>query len=404
MDESDLRYHTYKLADFGLITHKDVGETSCGTNTYKSPEMKLSQSGFEHRVTPKSDVYSLWVTFLWVFDVQGFREYAARSESSEFSSSHPTIVQRTFSHGAVPGLNCRISATAGSGFIQPSGAGIDPIISFVEGTRSMSELYPWNKMAAQNSAQRASSYEMLIECFRGMGITPRTDKVKRDAKVWQDILKTRPKYRSMPPQLLFCEQAISNDYPPSPDAEALRAEMDISTVACEHELPAYVSSVEPSSQHPSQHDQNTAVLRKEASVNNKSRISSLFDAIRNGECSEEAFARICADSNILQASWELKLLPVATSHYEVANISNGIVKSRTKGAEKRNADHDSPALEPEDSFPSEKSRTSGRRSSKLIADASLPIKRKKPDYIGMHQRRSPRLADRAAIIRPLQSC
>lgn len=58
----------YSLADFGLANWVDNSFTHCGTNLFRAPEISKD---LEH--TAKVDVWSLFVTYLWVANTGGFR-------------------------------------------------------------------------------------------------------------------------------------------------------------------------------------------------------------------------------------------------------------------------------------------------------------------------------------------
>ncbi|PGG99052.1 serine/threonine protein kinase [Blastomyces parvus] len=61
--------HKFQLGDFGVCNATYQARTVIGTQLYMAPE--VARGGEQ---TPKADVWSLFVTMVWTFDCQGFRE------------------------------------------------------------------------------------------------------------------------------------------------------------------------------------------------------------------------------------------------------------------------------------------------------------------------------------------
>jgi serine/threonine protein kinase len=64
-------YH-FELGDFGLSNDRVLAKTRAGTETFMAPEV---YSGSKQ--TTKIDIWSLFVTIVWIHDVEGFREVTA---------------------------------------------------------------------------------------------------------------------------------------------------------------------------------------------------------------------------------------------------------------------------------------------------------------------------------------
>ncbi|KAI1769854.1 kinase-like protein [Hypoxylon cercidicola] len=79
-DIDHLGNYIFKLSDFGVSNTVEDAWSPAGTFIYMAPEVRDSSE----RQTPKVDVYSLFVTMLFVFDVQQFR---SRIFSGEFDDN-----------------------------------------------------------------------------------------------------------------------------------------------------------------------------------------------------------------------------------------------------------------------------------------------------------------------------
>ena len=110
----------FQLADFGLCNRASVATTAfIGTYNFWAPEMIISNCP----QSPKMDVWSLLVTFLWIYDVKGFRRVCIRLGMDEVK---------------------------------------DKIASLVKTERALRLYAP---MAAINPAERASAQEMLANLY-----------------------------------------------------------------------------------------------------------------------------------------------------------------------------------------------------------------------------------------------
>ena len=121
------QYH-FQLGDFGLCNRGASAYTrGVGTPIYMAPEV------WEHgKQTTKADVWSLYVTMLWVLDVKGFRHGCL-----DFKDFHEV----------------RTGVYEASKQESPSRI---------------------RRMANPDPTKRASAAEMLVECFNGVGlVTPR---------------------------------------------------------------------------------------------------------------------------------------------------------------------------------------------------------------------------------------
>ena len=59
--------YIFQLADFGLSRYINDAKLSEGTPIFKAPEVELRK-----KQTPKSDVWSLFVTMVYILDIEGF--------------------------------------------------------------------------------------------------------------------------------------------------------------------------------------------------------------------------------------------------------------------------------------------------------------------------------------------
>lgn len=121
------QYH-FQLGGFGLCNRGVSAYTrGVGTPIYMAPEV------WEHgKQTTKADIWSLYVTMLWVLDVKGFRR--ACLDFKDFQEVRITVVE------------------------------------------ALKQESPFRirRMANPNPTKRASAAEMLVECFDGVGlVTPR---------------------------------------------------------------------------------------------------------------------------------------------------------------------------------------------------------------------------------------
>jgi serine/threonine protein kinase len=60
--------HQFFLADFGVSNWVKDSSTCCGTPLFRAPEIWKHEEQ-----SPKVDVWALFVTFLWVANIRGFR-------------------------------------------------------------------------------------------------------------------------------------------------------------------------------------------------------------------------------------------------------------------------------------------------------------------------------------------
>ncbi len=120
--------HQFQLGDFGLCNRSVSAHTFVGTPLYTAPEM--FQRG---KQTHKVDIWSLFVTMLWVLDVRGFRQ-----KSKQFKS-------------------------------------LDEVHDFVLFVASKEQVMSQiREMATFDPEKRASAAQMLVKCFNGVGLsTPR---------------------------------------------------------------------------------------------------------------------------------------------------------------------------------------------------------------------------------------
>ncbi|KAF2258233.1 kinase-like protein [Lojkania enalia] len=127
LSQPDSQYQ-FQLGDFGLCNRIIDAATFAGTYLYMPPEM-LQEGDQTHKV----DVWSLFVTMMWILDAGGFRQRSNRFKSV-------AEVQRA---------------------VLPAASNVD----------SVSEI---REMAFVNPEERASAAQMLVEYFDGAGLsTPR---------------------------------------------------------------------------------------------------------------------------------------------------------------------------------------------------------------------------------------
>ena len=122
--------YQFQLGDFRLCNRTINATTFAGSYLYMSPEM-LQRGDQTHKI----DVWSLFVTMIWVLDAGGFRQK---------SNCFKTIVE----------VQQAVLFTASN-------------IGLVAKIR---------EMAIANPEKRASAAQMLVKCFDGAGLsTPRTE-------------------------------------------------------------------------------------------------------------------------------------------------------------------------------------------------------------------------------------
>ncbi|KAL2168730.1 hypothetical protein VTG60DRAFT_6901 [Thermothelomyces hinnuleus] len=83
-------YH-FQLGDFGLSNRQALAATCAGTPLFMAPEIVLGG-----KQTPKADIWSLFVTILWMMDVGGFRglgfpAYEDLSRARAMARSDPDV-------------------------------------------------------------------------------------------------------------------------------------------------------------------------------------------------------------------------------------------------------------------------------------------------------------------------
>jgi serine/threonine protein kinase len=122
--------YQFQLGDFGLCNRVVDATTFAGSRLYMAPEMFGKEAQ-----TCKLDVWSLFVTMLWVLDIEGFRQTEKADEFKSIGEAQEAVL-----HAA---------------------ANVDTILRIRE-------------MAVVNPEGRASAAQMLIKCFNGEGLsTPR---------------------------------------------------------------------------------------------------------------------------------------------------------------------------------------------------------------------------------------
>jgi serine/threonine protein kinase len=123
--------YTFQLADFGLCNGGRTARSQAGTPGFMAPEM----FPVKRLQTPKVDVWSLFVTMVWLFNPSNFRRTLQERRPLR------EIRQRVVS----------LACTVGS-------------------------LLPIQQMAMMDPEERASAAQMLVKHFGGDGLTsPRAD-------------------------------------------------------------------------------------------------------------------------------------------------------------------------------------------------------------------------------------
>jgi len=118
--------HQFQLGDFGQSNRTVDAHTLVGTPLYGAPEMLRGKQ------THKVDVWSLFVTMLWVLDVRRFRQ-----KSTQFRTT-------------------------------------DEVREFVVVASKEQTMSQIREMAILDPEKRASAAQMLVKCFNGEGLsTPR---------------------------------------------------------------------------------------------------------------------------------------------------------------------------------------------------------------------------------------
>lgn len=123
--------YTFQLGDFGLTKRVDLAATQVGTELFGAPEVFLARGSAQ---TPAVDCWSLFVTMLWVLDVQSFR---SRGLGLEVEARTAWIVELA--------RHDRMKQTADMACVIPK--------------------------------QRASAAQMLVKCYGGVGLTTPRDTV-----------------------------------------------------------------------------------------------------------------------------------------------------------------------------------------------------------------------------------
>ncbi|ERT00366.1 serine/threonine protein kinase [Sporothrix schenckii ATCC 58251] len=121
----DGKYH-FCLGDLGFCNSARVAVTHVGTPDFTAPEII-----YEEPQTPRVDIWSLFVTLLWVLDVDGFRGIVDGRRPRQES------IRKTVLH---------IAAT-------------NPHIS------------PISAMGRRDPDKRATAAQMLVKCFNGDGLS-----------------------------------------------------------------------------------------------------------------------------------------------------------------------------------------------------------------------------------------
>jgi len=127
---SDGQYQ-FQLGDFGLCNRSVSAHTFVGSPLYTAPEMFR-----RGKQTHKVDVWSLFVTMVWVLDVRGFRQ-----KSKQFKS--PDEVHEF-------------------------------VLLVASEEQAMSRI---REMAIFDPEKRASAAQMLVKCFDGEGLSTPRNKV-----------------------------------------------------------------------------------------------------------------------------------------------------------------------------------------------------------------------------------
>ncbi|KAG6015422.1 hypothetical protein E4U43_005355 [Claviceps pusilla] len=146
-----IKTFTFQLGDFGLSEQVDSNATEVGTKLYGAPEVFLSRGSAQ---TPAVDIWSLFVTMLWILDIQSFRSRGPQLE--------------------VEARTARIMDLAGH----------DRMKKIAE-------------MARVNPRQRASAAQMLVKCYNGQGLTTRRENVLPISPVEDNVLLILPTWDPM---------------------------------------------------------------------------------------------------------------------------------------------------------------------------------------------------------------
>ncbi|KZN83774.1 Serine/threonine-protein kinase DCLK2 [Penicillium chrysogenum] len=140
-----MQYH-FQLGDFGLSNRAIVAKSSVGTPLYMAPEV------YEHGVqTHKMDVWSLFVTFAWVSDFDGFRQ----------NLHHFTSLPQA--REAILAMASRIGAM--------------------------------QEMARVNPDERASAAQILVKVYNGEGLTTQLNRIP---PLTPTVVETRPEPQLQP--------------------------------------------------------------------------------------------------------------------------------------------------------------------------------------------------------------
>jgi serine/threonine protein kinase len=82
--------YQFQLADFGLCNHQaDAGTWDVGTMAFMAPEMVRQTRDQQINQSPKVEVWSLYVTMAWVFNLARYRE---RTRFSSYQDVHDAII------------------------------------------------------------------------------------------------------------------------------------------------------------------------------------------------------------------------------------------------------------------------------------------------------------------------
>ncbi|KAG5917916.1 hypothetical protein E4U42_007070 [Claviceps africana] len=122
--------YVFQLGDFGLSKRIDLGATQVGTPMYAAPEIWSKGS----KQTPAADIWSLFVTVLWVLDLNRFRSTARTLEA-------------------------------------------EALIPWIVALANDSKVKAISAMARTNPTERATAAQMLVQCWDGKGLTTPLRKV-----------------------------------------------------------------------------------------------------------------------------------------------------------------------------------------------------------------------------------
>ena len=145
--------HRFQLGDFGLCNRVVDAVSFAGSRLYIPPEMFV-----ERCQTHKVDVWSLFVTMLWILDAGEFRQ-----RSTQFK--YDAEVQRAASFAA---------------------SNVDSDLKIQE-------------MAIVNPEERASAAQMLVKHFDGGGLSTPRDRVPAPAALLQKSPPLRLRPQLLPP-------------------------------------------------------------------------------------------------------------------------------------------------------------------------------------------------------------